>query len=268
MASPMKKQKLGSKPESNKGCVKSIEHSVEEDQLNEKTALSKKRKRSKLKVPCHEMIHFKQKDFRGILQMYIEDRNNDSNAKIVFETREDERAKLDGKHMFLTLCEAGELSGEGCGMSKQKSKSMACLDIIQKLGLLPEELHVDTMARVPAKSRKRVKPLWESGNYLHGNFKGLLQEYLAINDPEDELIFETSSQVYVTTCRTKKGKYKGRGEAPLKKKSVHLACLDAMNNMGLLTKEQHLGKHPPLEKPNTGDKSQILEEIVKVEAIN
>jgi len=268
MAPPKKKQKLGLKPESNKGCLKNIEHSIEEDQRKEKITSSKKRKRSKLQVPCHEMVQFKQKDFKGILQMYIEDRTNVSNETIVFKTREDDRAKFDGNHMFITVCEAGELSGEGCGISKQKSKSMACLDIIQKLGLVPVELHVDTMARVLPKNPKRVKPLLENGNYLQGNFKGLLQEYLAMNDPEDELIFKTSSQVYVTTCRTKNGKYQGRGEAPAKKKSVHLACLDAMINMGLLTKEQHLGKHSPLEKSNTGDSSQILEKIVEVEVIN
>jgi len=264
MAPPMKKQKLESKPESNKGCVKSIEHSMEEDQLNEYTASSKKRKRSKLKVPCHEMEQFKKKDFKGILQMYLKGRNNTSNAKIVFETREDDSEKLDGNHMFITVCKAGELSGEGCGISKQKSRSMACIDIIQKLGLVPEELHVDTMAREPAKHPKRVKPI----NYLHGDFKGSLQKYLAINDPEDELIFNTSNQVYVTTCRTKKGKCHGRGEARTKKKSIHLACLDAMINMGLLSKEQHLAKHPPLEKSNMRDNSQISETTLKVEAID
>jgi len=268
MVRPNKKQKLRTKPKTNKCSDESIEQVTDDDQLNEKTASPKKRKRSKLRVPCHEMKQFKQKDFKGILQMYINDSNDDSNASIVFETREDDREKLDGNQMFVSVCEAGELSGEGCGVSKQKSRSMACLDIIQKLGLFPKEHHLDTMACVIPKKSKRFKPVLENGNYLSGNFKGLLQEYLAINEPEDKLIFNTSSQVFVTTCRTKTGKYQGRGEAQTKKRSVHLACLDAMINMGLLTKEEHLGKHPPSEKSSTGDNSQILEQIRCVEEVD
>jgi len=41
-----------------------------------------------------------------------------------------------------------------------------------------------------------------------------------------------------------------------------------MIKMGLLTKEEHLGKHPPLENLNTDDNSQIGEEIGKVEEVS
>jgi len=221
-------------------------HLEEQESDIEKTGtLPKKRKRSKLQIPCHEMVQFEHRDFHGILKMYMEKREeNVSNAKFIFHTTtEDDAPKIDGSIMFLTTCEVCGESGKGRAVSKKKSKALACLDIIQKLGLVPEEHVVDTMAIPLPTKPKRVKTMLENGNYLSGNFKDALRDHLQRSDPDDDLILESSDQIIVTHCRTKSGKY-GRGEAPTRKKSVHLACLDIMLNMGLLTKEQHLEKHP------------------------
>merc|ERR1719193_146136 len=105
------------------------------------------------------------------------------------------------------MCKAGGETGKGRAVSKKKSKSLACLDIIQKLGLVPEECVVDTMALPTPQNPKRVKPLLENGNSLCGNFRDFLREYLRRSDHCDDLIIESSEQVIVTTCRTRKGKY-------------------------------------------------------------
>jgi len=231
--------------------VETLVEEEEDESLKEKVssiqkngADTKKRKRSKLEIPCHEMVQFERKDFQGILKMYLETRANLPNPEIVFETTLDDGTKVDGTGVYITMCKAGGETGRGLGISKKKSRSLACLDIIQELGLVPEEFVVDTLAVPISPNPKRVKPLWETGNYLSGNFRDALREHLQRSDPDDDLILESSDQVIVTTCRTKKGKYQGRGEAQTRKKSVHLACLDVMLNMGLLTKEQHQEKHP------------------------
>jgi len=229
---PVKKRRL----------KKNTEHASKQDSgIDESTSIV--RKRSKLEVPCHEMIQFQHKDFQGILKMYIEHRENVSNAEILFQTTEDDGRKIDGSNLFLTVCEVSGESGKGLGVSKKKSKAMACLDVIQKLGLVPEEYTVNTLAVPAPRNPKRVKPVVEMGNYLHGDFKSALLQHLKKKDPEDELLIQTSDQIFVTTCKTTKGGYQGRGEALTKKKSVHLACLDLMLNMGLVTKEQ-IEKHP------------------------
>jgi len=207
-------------------------------------AATKKRKRSKLEVPCHEMVQFENKDFHGILKMYLNMRDKVPEPEIILETTLDDETKVDNSSVYLTICKAGGETGKGLGLSKKKSRALACLDIIQKLGLVPEECLVDTMAVPASPNPKRVKTLLENGNYLCGNFREALREHLQRSDPDDDLILESTNQVIVTTCRTKKGKYHGRGEAQTRKKSVHLACLDVMLNMGLLTKEQHQEKHP------------------------
>jgi len=238
------KRRLEEDTAANNGCAESIEHAVEHD-LDNETTVAKQRKRSRLLVPCHDMVQFAHKDFYGILKIYIEERDDVSNPEIVFKTsQDDDGPKIDGSKMFVSICEAGGETGQGRGVSKRKSKCMACLDIIQNLGLVPEELLVDTMAVAESRNPKRVKPLMENGNYISGDFKEALRQHLRRSDPEDELIFETSEQVFITTCRTKKGDFQGLGKATTKKKSVHLASLDVMFKMGLLTKEQHLEKHP------------------------
>jgi len=119
---------------------------------------------------------------------------------------------------------------------------------------VPKETFVDTMALdLPTLKPKRIRPIQpiiEYTSYLRGNYKGALDEYARKHFRPRKLIFkfdhfrEGDEEVYVATCSTIKGKYVGRGRSNLKKKSAQLACLDYMFKSGLLTKEQHLEKHP------------------------
>merc|ERR1719334_2742555 len=89
----------------------------------------------------------------------------------------------------------------------------------------------------------------ENRQYLQGNFRGALEEYLISSNSDETLSFESKETlaedepVWVTTCSLSKGTHKGSGYAQAKKTSIHLACLHLILNMGIVTKEQHLENH-------------------------
>jgi len=172
--------------------------------------------------------------------------------KLTFQSVRDNENMFRNNSLFITTVEACKLTGRGRGPTKKKSIHMACLDILQKLGVVPEKTMRDTMA-IPSKGFEPVLPvksIVENPNYLKGNFRGALNDYLLKQQPDVNLLFESKvvlvekQPVYVTTCRAHRGEFTGCGHAAKKKRSTQLACLDFMLNIGLLTREQHLEKHP------------------------
>lgn len=258
---PMKKQKVEGGAAVATASA-NITASSTEDLLAKTSGRSRKRKRSKSKNkfqnPCHEMPQFKCGDFQGLLWMYYNKKDAEKKPCPAFKTINDPELKLPGVTSFVTTCKVDGLIVKGRGNTKKKSKQLSCLAIIQKLGLVPSEKLVDTMAlniKAPAsahkkKSIKPAKPIIEYSSYLQGNFKGTLEAYLRKNDPQNRIILKSEEfpnakeTVFVTRCSTVGGDLIGTGRDKIKKKSIQLACLDYMLNMKLLTKKQHFKKHP------------------------
>jgi len=253
---------------------------------------SKKRKRSKskkteFKTPCNEMPQFINKDYVGVLWNYMHKIKGIASPKLVFKTTEDLQYKLPHCRFYVSTCKVesdkGSLSGRGRASTKKKSKQMACLQIIQKQNLVPEKMKVDTMSvtlpQPPKKKAKPIKPIIEYNSYLRGNFKGALEQYLRRNAvgfkvSQESLCRRRNKMEYefLTTCTGSNGKYKSTGLHQYKKKSVQLAWLNLILVMKLITKEQHLEKHPPAaieekeeEKIKDADKSSksLLSDGVK-----
>jgi len=106
------------------------------------------------------------------------------------------------------------------------------------------------------KKKKEMKPIIENKQYVTGNFRGALQEYLVKMHPRVTLEFETemlqpSSQslVYVAKCKAVANqnesfsKLVGTGYAAVKKSAIHFSALDFMLKMKLLTEAQHFQIH-------------------------
>jgi len=208
------------------------------------------RKRILPKRPLCESISFKEENYRGVLLTYM--KRIGKVEKLTFQSVRDTENKIRNNSLFICTVEACKFTGKGRGPTKKKSIQMACLDILQKLGVVPEEIKRDTMG-IPSKHFEPVLPvksIVENTNYLKGNFRGALNEYLIKHHPHVNLLFESDivlvekQSVFVTTCTADRGEFKGCGHATKKKRSTHLACLDFMLNIGLLTKEQHLEKYP------------------------
>jgi len=267
---PMKKQKV----EGGAAVVTAsanITESSTENLVAKTSGRSRKRKRSKRKIkfqnPCHEMPQFKNGDFHNLLWMYFDEKDAGKNQYPDYNTINDPELKLPGVTSFLTTCKLAGLIGKGRGKTKKKSKQQSCLAIIQKLGLVPMEKFVDTLAftikksgNAQTKSKKPAKLIIEYASYLQGNFKGTLEAYLRKNNPENRIILkfelvkndkEPGVLDFITSCSTVKGDHIGIGCHKIKKKSIQLACLECMLKMKLLTKEEHLQKHPaeiPIDK--------------------
>jgi len=217
------------------------EKKVRFNRWNRKTNLPKR--------PLFDSVSFKEENYRGVLLTYM--LRIGKVEELTFQFVRDKENKIRNNSLYISTVEACNLIGRGRGPTKKKSKHMACLDILQKLGVVPEEIMRDTMAIQGLEPvLLPVKSIVENPHYLKGNFRGALNDYLLKHLPDVNLLFDSKvvlvekQPVYVTTCRADRGEFKGCGHATKKKKSIHLACLDFMLNMELLTKEQHLEKHP------------------------
>jgi len=288
---PMKKQKVEGGAAVATASADSTDLSTEDVKVTK--GKSKKRKRSKnkkkmeFKIPCNEMPQFIAKDYSCVLWNYMQKIKGVANPKLVFNTTEDIGYKLPHCKFYVSTCKvesvSGSLSGRGRAKTKKRSRQMACLHIIQKQGLVPKKMIVDTMAvslpPPPTKEAKPIKPIIEYNSYLRGNFKGALEQYLRRNAvgfkvSQESLCRRRNKMEYefLTTCTGSNGKYKSTGLHQYKKKSVQLAWLNLILVMKLITKEQHLEKHPPAaieekeeEKIKDADKSSksLLSDGVK-----
>jgi len=112
----------------------------------------------------------------------------------------------------------------------------------------------ETIVRL--RKKKNIKPIIENKQYITGNFRGALQEYLAKMHPGATLKFNTEllqsvsqSVVYLSTCtltveqNERFNKLVGTGHASVKKSAVHFSALDIMLKMKLLTEAEHFQVH-------------------------
>jgi len=108
---------------------------------------------------------------------------------------------------------------------------------------------------IPRK-KKEMKPILENKQYVTGNFRGALQEYLVKKHPGVAVKFETEllqpiskTVVYVANCKAVgevPGRFKGlvgTGHAAVKKSAIHFSALDFMMKLNLLTEAQHFQVH-------------------------
>jgi len=105
--------------------------------------------------------------------------------------------------------------------------------------------------------KKEMKPIIENMQYVTGNFRGALLEYLAKTHPGVTLKFETEllqnisqSIVYIAKCKAftdQNRRFKklivGTGYAAVKKSAIHFSALDFMLKLNLLTEAQHFQVH-------------------------
>lgn len=226
----------------------------------------KKRKRSKskseFKIPCNEMPHFKSKNYKCLLLNYMRKIRGVKNPKLEFKTEEDTEIKLPNCKYYVSTCSIDGLIGKGRASTMKKSRQQACLYIIQGQNLVPRKTFVDTMAVTlpppPPKVVKPIKPIIEYNSYLQGNYKGALEEYLAKN-MLGQTVIENTECVHIkgnewehqTSCSASGRKGEGCGKHKHKKKSIQLAYLNLILDMKLISKEQHLEKHPPASKSET-----------------
>jgi len=106
------------------------------------------------------------------------------------------------------------------------------------------------------KKKSKVGPMVENKQYLLGNFRGALQEYLTKKHSEVKLEFETEVQepntkppVFIATCKAvgaevdRLKKLVGTGHAASKKQAVHFSALEYMLKLNLLSAKQHFKIH-------------------------
>jgi len=109
---------------------------------------------------------------------------------------------------------------------------------------------------VKRKKKKKMGLMTENKQYLAGNFRGALQEYLSKKYPAAKVEFETEKQesatnmpVFISTCKVLGGENErlkgmvGIGHAASKKSSVQFSALDYMLKLNLLSAKQHTKIH-------------------------
>jgi len=115
---------------------------------------------------------------------------------------------------------------------------------------------VDGAVKPKRKKKTKMGPIIENKQYLIGNFRGALQEYISKKYPRQKLEFETELQepstkppVFIATCKaveTEVDKLKelvGTGHAASKKAAVHFSALEYMLKLNLLSAKQHFKIH-------------------------
>jgi len=223
----------------------------------------RKTKRRFSDIPIHETNAFTNGRFRFLLNAYLQGRDG-KQPKPVFKFSKREEVVNDTKcELYVATCEVGKEIGRGLAANKKKSMGMACLDILQKFGLIPKEKITDVMAvpktlpspkKQKPKKPKPVIPMLERKVYLEGQFQCALYQYLQKSNPDVKLIFDhklvrcETRTLHITTCKTERLGFEGCARSTNKKRSLLLACVDYMLKMGILTKEQHFKKHPGLAK--------------------
>jgi len=117
-----------------------------------------------------------------------------------------------------------------------------------------KELAPDNIVNL--RQKKEMKSILENKQYVSGNFRGALQEYLVKKHPGVTVKFETEllqqiskTVVYVANCKAVgevSGRFKGlvgTGHAAVKKSAIHFSALDFMMKLNLLTEAQHFQVH-------------------------
>jgi len=270
---PMKKQKVDGGTAVATASADNTDISTEDVKITKGRPKKRKRSKSKkteFKIPCNEMPHFKAKNYSVILLNYLRKIKGIANPKLVFKTTKDTAIKLPGYTYFVSTCTVNGFSGKGRANTMKRSKQKASLCIIQKQGLVPPKMRVDTMeVTLPSPPSKEMKkpiiPITEYKSYLRGNFKGALWQYLRknasgykVNEKSEQVRISKHEDVHITTCIGEERKYKAVGRHTFKKKSIQLAYLNFILNMKLISKEQYLEKHLPFTTEQVGKKTEDI----------
>jgi len=215
-----------------------------------------KKTKSKVMEPMVENKQFIAENYRGALLEYLQKQGKDS--KVTFETKpRDEKIPP----VFISTCKACDVTATGEGSTKKQAIKEAALAVIQKMQLVPpswerpkgnnqEEAKVQEVSK-----KKEVKPIVENLQYLNGNFRGALQEYIVKQHPSVILEFTTELQlnsnpgVFIAKCKAVEGENEevkaivGTGHAGSKKSAIQFSALEFMLKLNLLTEEQHNKVH-------------------------
>jgi len=224
---------------------------------------NKKKKKVKVVIPIHESIQYKAENYKGALLEHFQKQGDES--KLSFDTQPKPGNDPKNQPGFICFCKAGVVSATGEAKSKKQALQLAAFAAIQKMKLIsPIEqipLKADAKEKVAPKlplspKRKETKPIIENKQYLNGNFRGALQEYLARNNPGVALEFKTelkepnsSPGVFIAMCRVIGGDNEqlksmvGTGHAASKKSAVHFSALEFILKLNLLTPQQHFKIH-------------------------
>jgi len=181
-------------------------------------------------------------NFRGTLQEYFQ---KDHIAIPIFTTKEKTEGYSGSNKLFISQCQAGTVVlGTGEGWTKKKAIQNAARDALQKMNLISPQQHFE---------KKETAPVTQNKQYINGNFRGALQEYMVKEDPSLGLEYKTemdqSKMCFIATCSAVGGvaeqfvKIEGIGEGRSKKSAVHNSALDFMFKSKILTTTQHRKFH-------------------------
>lgn len=215
---------------------------------------------SKRKNIIVDSYQYKIDNFRGALQEYFQ-KQKEGGIKPSWETIEKRENDLKAPKIFISTCTAGSITAKGEAGTKKQAIQLAALAVIQEMKLIPAHEFRPTKVSAqerrrpqslpPCKKKKEKKPIIENQQYLSGNFRGALQEYLMKHHPGVQLEFETKleesakSRLYIANCKVigstdeqLKGTV-GAGYSVTKKSAIHFAALDFMQKLNLLTAAEH-----------------------------
>jgi len=112
------------------------------------------------------------------------------------------------------------------------------------------------VVKTKRKKKTKIGQMIENKQYLVGNFRGALQEYLKKKYPDVKLEFATELQepstkppVFIATCKAvgaeidKLKELVGTGHASSKKAAIHFSALEYMLKLNLLSAKQHFKIH-------------------------
>jgi len=202
-----------------------------------------------------ESMQYKAGNYRGVLQEYFQKQGKET--RLIFDTHLKPENGANNPPVFICTCKAGEITATGEANSKKQASKLAAFAAIQKLlqisptEQIPDKADTPEQKQPNAPKKKENKRIIQNKQYLNGNFRGALLEYLARHHPGVTLEFKTELRpgVFIATCRAVGGENQkfnaivGTGHAASKKNALHFSALEFMLKFNLLTVEQHSKIH-------------------------
>jgi len=193
-------------------------------------------------ISIDEEINFKGLTAKGRIYVskddivcYSEEVGLDKNSKVIFKLYKDS--------MGLGAYEVQNEDGSPITFERKAEKSGKAGD-------------AGNVVKTKRKKKTKMGPMIENKQYLVGNFRGALQEYLKKKYPEVKLEFETELQepstkppVFIATCKAvgaevdKLKELVGTGHAASKKAAVHFSALEYMLKLNLVSAKKHFKIH-------------------------
>jgi len=193
-------------------------------------------------ISIDEEINFKGLTAKGRIYVskddivcYSEEVGLDKNSKVIFKLYKDS--------MGLGAYEVQNEDGTPITFKRKAEKSGKAGD-------------AGNVVKTKRKKKTKMGPMIENKQYLVGNFRGALQEYLTKKYPEVKLEFETELQepstkppVFIATCKAvgaevdKLKELVGTGHAASKKAAIHFSALEYMLKLNLVSAKKHFKIH-------------------------